>query len=1158
MSEDASLGYYGKLYGSGDMVRVVAREHTGLLERDDREELESVFKLSSNEQMPWDANLLSCTPTLEMGIDIGDLSTVVLCNIPPAQAQFLQRSGRAGRKDGNALTMTVANARPHDLYFYAEPLEMLSGAVDPPKIFLQASAVLERQFVAYCMDCWIKRGVSERAIPKHVGVCLAKLSIGAADVFPFNFLNYVQNNLSGLLRTFIQMFSIHLDEGSISELNTFAKGNGPTESPMHMKVLEAFNSLKTQKDVLISSISQLKTLINELESKPKDSSYDEEIKDLKSERTALTNVVRSLNNKDVFNFLSEEGLLPNYAFPEAGILLKAILYRKNDSDPVESPEEKKRKYEKMVYEYKRSASAAISEFAPSNNFYVDGRKLTIDQVDLSTAQAAKWRLCPNCSHAQIEETGKHVAACPQCLTPAWADAGQVRTMLKVQMVYSNMDYTKSLISDESDDKNSTFYCKQMLVDVNEDEDISKAYRMDNQEFPFGYEFVRKATMREINFGEKDIVGEKLMVSGIEDVRKGFKICKFCGKLQSENGKPIHTFTCKAKKEQVSNAALYEEFLFLYREFATEALRILVPATTMDTSGVRLESFIAAFMLGMKEYFGNVDHLRACLSEVPVLDAEYRKQYLVVYDSIPGGTGYLKQLMQRDNALVDIFEKALSVLENCSCKNDPQKDGCYHCLYAYRQSQSIGQISRTTAMRLLKFILSGKGNIEEIPKLGNVPVNSLFESELEEKFIEALNHLRSDSRKLTISKALVNNKEGYSLKIGDCLWEIEPQVVLDNHYGVPVKSRADFVLWPARTSSGQMPIAVFTDGFLYHKDKVADDTLKREAIRRSKRFRVWTLSWKDVQSVFRLQGDYATATLIPENMPSGSRLYKPTVVNGNAQSLYPDKISTFKLLAQYLENKDAERLFGVHAQAYALSLLDPRNMKNSVVFADWKYLIQPIIDILNMRDSDFELSDTMFGKWVPRSSGSQLTVLAGVSSSDMQKYQTNARICVSTLLNDNKEDRTDKYEAEWNGFWQFFNMMQFLECFAAVSVVGMSQLVYNAIPVTVLEEMMFLEQVIVSDEAWTESMEQIFDEVAKECARKLMLLGVMAPSAIGYELADSSGAIVAECELSWEEQKIALLLLAQMESKSKFEEYGWTVITPEDSFNTELFQGGAER
>lgn len=238
--------------------------------------------------------------------------------------------------------------------------------------------------------------------------------------------------------------------------------------------------------------------------------------------------------------------------------------------------------------------------------------------------------------------------------------------------------------------------------------------MDNEDFPFGYEFVRKATLREINFGESDMTGEKLSVSGVEEVRKGFRICKYCGKIQPENGKANHSFACKTRKmPALMQANAYEECLFLYREFSTEILRLLVPATTMDSSSVKMESFVAAFMLGMKEYFGNVDHLRATVSEVPVPDADYRKQYLVIYDSVPGGTGYLKQLMHEKNALIEIFERALHVMENCSCKDDPQKDGCYHCLYAYRQSQQIGNISRTTAIRILKSILSGKDNVQKI-------------------------------------------------------------------------------------------------------------------------------------------------------------------------------------------------------------------------------------------------------------------------------------------------------------------------------------------------------------------------------------------------------------------------------------------------------------
>lgn len=121
---------------AGDLVQISTQGNIlVLLERPNREQLEIDFKRGRDTQKIWDPNVLSCTPTLEMGIDIGDLSTVILCSMPPAQSQFLQRAGRAGRKDGNALTLAVANARPHDLYFYSDPLEMIAGEVTPPKIF---------------------------------------------------------------------------------------------------------------------------------------------------------------------------------------------------------------------------------------------------------------------------------------------------------------------------------------------------------------------------------------------------------------------------------------------------------------------------------------------------------------------------------------------------------------------------------------------------------------------------------------------------------------------------------------------------------------------------------------------------------------------------------------------------------------------------------------------------------------------------------------------------------------------------------------------------------------------------------------------------------------------------------------------------------------
>lgn len=1135
------LDYYGRLFSSGDIARINAREHTGLLERDDRESLEDDFKRKKDTMQLWDPNVLSCTPTLEMGIDIGDLSTVILCSMPPAQSQFLQRTGRAGRKDGNALTIAVASARPHDLYFYADPLDMMDGNVVPPKIFLKASAVLERQFVAYSMDSWVKRGAEEHSIPRNVSVVLGKLDSHPIDVFPFNFLNYVQSNLSYLLNSFIQLFAQYLDAASRNELRIFAQGNRLKESPMHIRILEAFKALKKQKDSVSQSIRQLNMMVKELESKPKDSSYDEEIKELKAEQSALINVVKEINKKDIFNFLSDEGLLPNYAFPESGIVLKAILYRKEDE-----AEEKqtKRKYQKSVYEYSRSASAAISEFAPNNSFYVDGRKLTIDQVDLTSAQTAKWRLCPNCSHAQIEEAGKNTACCPQCGSPAWADAGQVRNMLRVQMVYSNTNYSKSLITDESDDRSNVFYCKQLLVDVDEEHDIISAFQMDNEEFAFGYEFVKKATLREINFGESDVVGERLTISGVEDVRKGFRICKYCGKIQPENGKEIHTFYCKTRKNNELNNDPFEECLFLYREFSTEALRILIPATTLDSSTVRTESFTAAFMLGMKEYFGNVDHLCATVSEVPVPDADYRKQYLVIYDSVPGGTGYLKQLMNEQGSLIDIFERSLQKLEQCNCKNDPQKDGCYHCLFAYRQSQNIGSISRNTAIHILKSILNGKDNLTKIEKLGNIPVNSLFDSELERRFVEAVAQMGSEKRKVLISKSLIHDKEGYILKVNNSAWEIEPQVLLDPAQGVSVQCKPDFIIRPIGKSD-KLPVAVFTDGFVFHKDKVADDTLKREAIRRSGKYRVWCLSWRDVQSVFQAQGDYATATLSSEKMPSGSQMYLPSV--GKSDVLKPGKMSTLELLMQYLDIDNAETLFKDQAKAYSLSILEPGKAANNLAFLEWNDKVGKVNSQIHFTEDMFVQPGTFFGTWIPRSTDAHFYAYAGILVSKMKTDKTYP-ISVVSILDDRTDSRTDKYEQEWNGFWHFFNVMQFSRCFAAVCETGLDYRVYSALPFDTIDADSDHSSVANSDNGWSEIREIIFDDDALRIADGLMKRGVEAPDEAGYEISNKTGAVIAEIEMVWKNRKIGYMTEAQQANREKAENEGWKIFTSADEID----------
>jgi len=101
---DIRQKYYQDRYQKGTLRRVVAQEHTGILDTELREKIEDDFKTASHQDDP---NILTCTSTLEMGIDIGAISSTLLCSILPTTSNYLQRIGRAGRSTGTALIISA-------------------------------------------------------------------------------------------------------------------------------------------------------------------------------------------------------------------------------------------------------------------------------------------------------------------------------------------------------------------------------------------------------------------------------------------------------------------------------------------------------------------------------------------------------------------------------------------------------------------------------------------------------------------------------------------------------------------------------------------------------------------------------------------------------------------------------------------------------------------------------------------------------------------------------------------------------------------------------------------------------------------------------------------------------------------------------------------
>ncbi|TVQ27105.1 MAG: hypothetical protein EA370_18130, partial [Wenzhouxiangella sp.] len=519
--------------------RLVPAEHTGLLDADTRLAVEQSFMQGNR---PWHINLLSATPTLEMGIDIGDLSTVLLCSVPPSQASYLQRIGRAGRRDGNSLALTVANGHPHDLYFHAEPTRMIAGEVEPPGVFLRATAVLERQLMAFCFDRWVALGPENAKIPMQLGMMLNQAeTVGNRD-FPANFLDFVDQHHGEIITEFLALFP-ELDEPARAHLDRYLAGDGSQERPsLSWRLDNRLKELAASRKDWTRRIDALKSRIQALEKEPEDERVLEELEQLRAERQALMKLRRDTNARHSFNFFTDEGLLPNYAFPEEGVTLQSVVIRRLGRAEREEAGQT-RSYEKISYEIQRPAQSAIAELAPLNTFYAKGRAVQIDRVDLSAGNSSPqtWRLCNNCHFMDnIDVHGDRHSACPRCGSSQWADTGQSQSLLRLRQVYATADDRDSRIGDDSDQRAPRFYNQQMLVDIDSSQ-TGPAWHINDETLPFGFEYVPRAVLREVNFGEPRSSEREIEVAGELSSRPGFQVCRHCGKVRSPDKRQQRKF-----------------------------------------------------------------------------------------------------------------------------------------------------------------------------------------------------------------------------------------------------------------------------------------------------------------------------------------------------------------------------------------------------------------------------------------------------------------------------------------------------------------------------------------------------------------------------------------------------------------------------------------
>lgn len=901
---------------------------------------------------------------------------------------------------------------------------------------------------------------------------------------------------------------------------------------MKIKTIKGLVNIAGEVESLKKRVQKLTTTIKQKEKDPaKDQNYEKDLNDLKMEKSSLHSIIRAIKDKNTFNFFTDEGLLPNYAFPEAGIILRSIIYRKK------SKPDQHGRYDTRIFEYERPAASAIPELAPDNRFYAEGRVVQIDQINMHLSEIEEWRFCGNCSYHQLLATAEETTCCPRCGNTLWGDDGQKRRMVKMRQVIATTNDSKSRSGDDSDDREPEFFSKKMLVDI-PDQQVLAAFKVGVEDFPFGIDFIGKGIFREVNFGKRDEMGEKINIAGEPMPRNGFLVCREFGKVQGGKDEEQHAFSCSSKTR--SKVADLFECLYLYRDFTSEAIRILLPLAAMEGADKKLHSFISALYIGLREKFkGNIDHLRTTLFEEPLSDSACRKKYLVLYDTVPGGTGYLKQLMHDEKPLLSILSSALDILRKCTCNQSPDKDGCYRCIYAYRNSFDRDKTSRDAAISILTDIMAHRDGFVPTKSLKEISLNPLFESELESLFIEAVKNAAVDGVPVQLQQEIVHGKPGWFCSINGQGYLVVPQVAFDPSQGVTVSCRADFVFYPEKMGTKQRPVAVFTDGFSFHVNKIGKDMAQRMAMVRAG-YRVWSISWEDVDARLRGLGSQFDNYTQPENLMAMLEKFEPAF---GVKKLAPiNNASSLDMLLQYLACPN-EALWKAYALVHGLARIQLPCQEKEIMTCrkmlsektDWQG-----IKLLLTKDG----AGTFLGGLFEDSnedSSPRIKTLVSLDAGEYRSGHYDAIQVLCRIFDDGELVLQNSFRSAWNGFIRLYNMFQFIP---GAIFIGSSGVAGGAYSFLSFDQTMSpagtvsgrLSSVVAGE---LKTLLEVTDAILHPLLTLINDKNLPLPEA-GYELCHDNGKIVASGELCWPVFKLALLREDEMETAPEFTLWGWTV------------------